>query len=292
VSLSFDYLLQGLIISSILALIVWRLRFLELSGAFGAVIIGTIVFGIKNQYVSGLDRWIFVIPLLFFFFSSIALSFIRNDRKRSAMKYAEKDGPRDFWQVLANGGLPALIILTGFSVNPEFYDIDRIVYVQFAFGAALSVAIADTWATEIGTLSPESPRRLFDLKKLEPGQSGGITILGIVVSFIAGLFIPASAWLYHCSAFPERFDFIYGLKYFWIFGLTGLLGSLIDSILGAHFQAVYECSVCRSTVETRTHCGQNTVHISGFKFINNDLVNFLSQVFALPIIYLITTIVW
>lgn len=281
--------LTGFLLSSILALIVWRLKFLTLSGAIGAVIVGSVIFGVNTEF-SYLGRWIFVIPLLFFFFSSTALSFIRNERKRSAMRYAEKDGPRDFWQVMANGGLPALILLIGTIYCKDGSFINEFIRIEFSFLAALAVANADTWATEIGTLASEKPWRLFDFKRLEPGQSGGITKLGLALAFLGGATVAASAWIYRLSVTHDRFGIWYAVVVVGVFGVIGLFGSLVDSVLGAHLQAKYQCGECSKEVESKRHCGNPAKHLSGLKFLNNDLVNFISQLLTIPIALLILNI--
>ena len=58
--------------------------------------------------------------------------------------------------------------------------------------------------------------------------------------------------------------------------LAGLLGALFDSWLGATMQAIYHCPVCDKETERfpRHVCGSETVRIRGWRWLNNDWVNF------------------
>ena len=57
----------------------------------------------------------------------------------------------------------------------------------------------------------------------------------------------------------------------------GTVGSLLDSILGATVQGMYVCG--REGVQTEQHpvhrCGSPTLHSRGWRWLNNDWVNFI-----------------
>jgi uncharacterized membrane protein len=61
-----------------------------------------------------------------------------------------------------------------------------------------------------------------------------------------------------------------------LISLAGLAGSLFDSLLGATVQAMYYCPTDQK--ETEKHplhtCGTQTIHIRGWKWLDNDWVNF------------------
>jgi uncharacterized membrane protein len=92
--------------------------------------------------------------LMTFFISSSALGRVRADlRAQRIGAIVAKGGPRDAMQVLANGGAFALAAV-GFTLHPHAG--------WLALGAgAMAAATADTWATEIGSLSRAAPRSIL-----------------------------------------------------------------------------------------------------------------------------------
>ncbi|MCB0265859.1 MAG: DUF92 domain-containing protein, partial [Calditrichaeota bacterium] len=61
----------------------------------------------------------------------------------------------------------------------------------------------------------------------------------------------------------------------------GIAGSLLDSMLGATVQSQFRCHICGKITERTSHCDDSpTALISGFRRINNDLVNILCNAFA------------
>jgi uncharacterized protein (TIGR00297 family) len=156
----------ALILSLVMALVSYRFRTVTRSGAVGMVIVGTVIFG--------LGGFVFAIPLLFFFISSSIFSNLKTPGKVKSLAGADKTGTRDFFQVMANGGVASALVLV--------YFISGDIIWFFPYLASMCEASADTWATELGTLYPDSPVSMTSLKRVDPGQSGGISMLGTIAA--------------------------------------------------------------------------------------------------------------
>jgi uncharacterized protein (TIGR00297 family) len=223
-------------------------RSLSISGAMATVLVGTIVgkaFSWKGMMLLGV-----------FFVSSSFWSKIGKKRKQKLAEKVEKGERRDYIQVLANGGVAALISFLAIS-NPSSLWLDL-------FIISIAAANADTWASEIGSLSRQTPRLLTNFKQVEAGTSGAVTLLGMIASFLGAAFIGIM------SAIQWKDISIVTIACF------GWLGSFFDTLFGAVWQAVYRCPVCGLETERKEHCQQPTVHIKGCRFVNNDVVNALS----------------
>jgi uncharacterized protein (TIGR00297 family) len=229
-------------------------RFIALSnlGALAAIVVGTACI------VAG---WSWAALLVAFFVSSTMLSRYREAAKRDRVSnVVEKGGNRDAWQVIANGGVFAsLAVVSLFSDSA---------LVQAAAAGALATSTADTWATEVGTLSHSMPRSLLSRKAVEPGTSGGVTAIGTIASLAGALFIALLAFFVNwplvsvCAAL-----------------VGGFSGSLIDSILGGSLQSRRWCDTCQRGTERAIHtCGTKSIHAGGIRWLNNDLVNLVSSV--------------
>ena len=247
-------LFLGFLLALFIALLAYKARSLDESGAIAATFEGTLIFG--------LGGWTWAILLLAFFISSSALSKMFKTRKKDLKEKFDKGSRRDAMQVLGNGGLASV-----FAVLHFFYP--EALWTWLGFSAALAAVNADTWATELGVLNPSQPRMITNLKiKVEKGTSGGISITGTLASLAGSALIGILA-----GVFTPAGDF---LAIILIVTLAGLLGALFDSLLGATVQAIYYCPICKK--ETEHHpvhlCGTQTRYFRGWKWLTNDLVNF------------------
>jgi uncharacterized protein (TIGR00297 family) len=245
-------LFLGLLFAALIAFAAYRAHSLNKSGAWGAFLEGTIIFG--------LGGWKWAVLLLAFFVSSSALTRLFGKKKSSLNEKFDKGGTRDIGQVLANGAIASI-----FAGMHFFFPAVSWTWVVFA--ASLAAVNADTWATELGVLSSSLPRLITTWKPVERGTSGAISLNGTLAAVGGAAFIAVLGALLGPNG------------HFWvnqeIIIIAGLLGSLFDSLLGATVQAIYRCPHCNK--ETERHpihtCGTETVQIRGWSWLNNDMVN-------------------
>ncbi|MEW6093363.1 MAG: DUF92 domain-containing protein [Chloroflexota bacterium] len=251
-------LFLGFLAAALIAFAAYRARSLSRSGAWGALLTGTLIFG--------LGGWQWAVLLLGFFISSSALTRLFGKRKAALSEKFDKGGVRDIGQVLANGGVASV-----FAVLHFFFP--EAAWTWLGFAASMAAVNADTWATELGVLNPTRPRLITTWKPVERGTSGGISVYGTLAAAGGAAFIALLAVLVMPSLYLQFSSLL--PFYFLLITFSGLLGSLFDSLLGATVQAIYRCSQCNK--ETEKHplhsCGTQTVQTRGWRWLNNDWVN-------------------
>jgi len=257
-NLLFSY---GLLFALFIAAVSLRMHFLSGSGAVSTFLLGVVIFGTGN--------WEFSLPILLFFLLSSLLSKTGKQWKQKFADTFQKGGQRDIGQVLANGGVAGVIVLLwNYFPGDAWY---------FAFIGAVAAVTADTWATEIGVFSKRSPRSILNLKQVAPGTSGGISILGI-----AGALMGSFVIVFIGRLVTTRYQHMEQRESLFVaLILSGLAGSLVDSLLGATLQAQYQCPACGKQTEKKIHCGNHaTTLVSGFQRFDNDVVNAVCALFG------------
>jgi len=160
---------------------------------------------------------IWVVPLIAFVgLASVVGRFLGSDEKT-----------RDVNQVFANGGVSAFL-----AVLYAIMHLDVLFYMHLSAVAAM---MADTLATEIGMKFSRQSYLITNFNPVRKGVSGGVSGWGFLGAMVGALIISAFA----------------GSKFFPV-AVSGFVGSVIDSYLGALF-------------ESRG-------------FWNNDITNFLAAV--------------
>ena len=254
----------GAVLALVIGVVAGLRGSLTASGVLGAVLTGTLVFGLAG--------WVGGVALVVFFVSSSLLSRLFRERKATVEADYAKTGRRDFGQTLANGGVAAAAALA-FGITQDSR------YLGVVLGA-LAAANADTWATELGVLSPTWPRLITRFQPVAPGTSGAVSLVGSLAALGGAVLVGVAA------AVP---DASWWVRLPWI-AVAGLAGSLLDSLIGATVQGVYWCPTCAKETERTVHrCGTHTTLHRGFAWIANDTVNFLATLaggvigFLLPI---------
>ncbi|KAE8246286.1 hypothetical protein A4X03_0g7284, partial [Tilletia caries] len=167
--------------------------------------------------------------------------------------------------------------------------------------------MGDTLASELGILSRSKPVLVLNpFRQVPPGTNGGISLFGTLMSLIGGLFMGATAalttylsnpacsvsaksasWLTLWSAGVHGADRMLWLNIIFLGGLGGLLGSMIDSVLGATFQRTYysretkQVLLGRLPPKKQSKSGSDDsewVVITGYDILSNNQVNLISSV--------------
>ena len=242
----------SIILSLLLGLIAYLKRALTMPALILAVLFSTLI-----TYFGGLTS--FIILVVVFLGSIITKLFHKN----------KKSNKRKLIQIISNVGIGALsLIIYKFTTN----DLYLLIY-----ASVMAESLADTLASDIGVLSKSEPINILTFKKGERGLSGNISFLGLTSALIGSLLIGT---IYYIGMDKSVISFI-------IIILSGFLGSLIDSILGASIQVKYKCTKCKKITERKEHCGKKTNYYKGIKWIDNNLVNLLSNAIVFIILLII-----
>lgn len=184
------------------------------------------------------------------------------------IKSNSEDKTRNIMQIISNVLTAAICIILYYVSN------NNIFYIMYY--CVIAGSLSDTLASSIGTLSKSKPINIFTLKKLKIGESGGVSLFGLFISLVGGMIIGA---IYLIAQF--------NLINFIIISLMGFLGSFFDSIVGTLFEAKYKCLKCNKKTDNKIHCLKKTKLIKGYSFIDNNMVNLLSNIFIFILSYLI-----
>ncbi|KAI8620950.1 integral membrane protein DUF92-domain-containing protein [Chytriomyces sp. MP71] len=228
--------------------------------------------------------------LLTFYLSSSKLTKVGNKTKVAIEEDFKVGGQRTAVQVFSNGFTGTVIACLHYMVSLCFADAsspsDWIVRLNTALIAAYighyACCNGDTWASELGVLSHGQPFLITTFKSVPKGTNGGVSAVGLAASVLGGAlvgFVGALAFLinnYNCvTASMVSHLVMWGAA-------CGLVGSLIDSMLGATLQ--------RSTFNKRTgkiapdfrrpkrhEDKADLVVVSGWELLDNHQVNFVSS---------------
>ncbi|HKN66548.1 MAG TPA: DUF92 domain-containing protein [Gemmatimonadaceae bacterium] len=238
-------------ISLAISLLARRARSLDTAGAAAATVTGTLAL---------LAGWRWGVLLVVYFASASALSHFGAARKdENTSSVVEKGGSRDAWQVIANGGVFALAAALAVVLSEHEPR-----WLALGIGA-LAASASDTWATEIGTLYGGTPRSILDWSPVPVGMSGGVTVVGVLAAIAGAAFTGVAAL---ALGWPLRVAMASVVG--------GIVGSTLDSLLGATLQQRRWCDRCNRPTERAVHdCGTPTRLIGGFAVLNNDTVNVL-----------------
>jgi uncharacterized protein (TIGR00297 family) len=219
--------------------------------------------------------WSWFILVATFFILGSGFTFYKYDYKMRLGSAQEKGGARNWPNILANGGVAAVFGIAAFFSGG--------VALAFPFLGAMTTAASDTVATEVGLASKSQPRLITRLgRTVAPGTSGGVSPLGFVGAVLAPAVIGVLAFLLHVS---NR-----GLLIIPVAMVSGLVGSLADSVLGATIQRKGACAECGRESENSTHCDKPVRVVSGVSFVDNNIVNLLATLVGAATAFLLAVL--
>lgn len=241
---------------SLVALTAYFRKHLSLSGAIAAVLLGfAVAWCLRTEGF---------LLFMFFYVSSNIAGRIRKARTASSREIEQKSGARDHLQVLANGLMAALAAV--------YWYYSASVTALVMFGAAVAEALSDTLAGEIGRLSYTKPVSIVTRRPVENGVSGGVTALGTFAGFCSSACV-AILWSAFFRTDNSTIQAIF-------ICLGGFAGCIADSLLGGFVQAVYTDKEGRYTEKAFDAEGNANALVRGLPWMDNDMVNFISNTFA------------
>ena len=251
------------IVNLSVAVLATVLRWLTVSGAVSAFLIGFFAY----RY-TGAGGWVLLV--LFFVTANVLGKLSKALSKHIVQGIQKKGGTRDWAQVMANGALAGAAAL--------FFGLGGGRLALVMYGVSIAASTADTWAGEAGILSNRPPLSIRTFRPVPPGMSGGVTWLGTASSLLGSTMI-ALAWY---ATFANYHDTS------WLFlasivAVSGAIGSVADSFLGATVQGHYHDTKRNRITEHEERDGVKLELCRGIRWIDNDVVNFLSNVIAVII---------
>jgi uncharacterized protein (TIGR00297 family) len=222
-----------LILCFILCILAYWQRVFDRQGSVLAFLIGAVI-GIFGGIL-----WL--ILLIFFLLTSFGATKYKYSLKKERGVSEGKRGERRAKNVLANGLAPAYIALISYE---GFHFIEHKWMAEVAFVAAISVAAADTVASELGVFSDRTYLITDIRKRVKPGTSGGISLYGQFWALIAATYTAFFGFVMlflipNIIQIPSEIYTLYippmsnSLIMIAIPIFVGFIGCQIDSVLGA-----------------------------------------------------------
>ncbi|KAJ5938970.1 hypothetical protein N7466_002104 [Penicillium verhagenii] len=211
---------------------------------------GLVVAGVSAT-AHALHPWYTPVALLaVFYFGGTKATKVKHDIKArltlSATGTEGGEGARNHIQVLANSAVAtvlsvahAYVISRGSSSDSCFsFGHNAADILMVGIVANYAAVAADTFSSELGILSKSKPRLItsLNLREVPPGTNGGVTATGLGAGLLGSFTIALTSAisLPFCaerSGLQDRALWIVAIS-FW-----GLMGSVLDSVLGGLLQA-------------------------------------------------------
>uniref|UniRef100_A0A803VZW2 Transmembrane protein 19 n=1 Tax=Ficedula albicollis TaxID=59894 RepID=A0A803VZW2_FICAL len=221
----------------------FKRKSLDHSGALGGLVVG---------FILTVANYSFFSSLFVFFVTSSKLTKWKKDIKKKIDSEYREGGQRNWIQEYTASWMCLSLL------------------------GALACSAGDTWASEIGSvMSKSKPRLITTWEQVPVGTNGAVTLVGLISSLLGGMtvgiayFITQLIFVTDLEMSAPQWPII-------VFGAAaGLLGSVVDSYLGATMQYSGFDQTIGMVVNHET---KDSKHISGKPILDNNAVNLFSSV--------------
>lgn len=144
-----------------------------------------------------------------------------------------------------------------------------------------ATCLADTLASELGILAESQPVLITQpWRRVPSGTNGGVTVVGLFWSIVGGFIIGLSTILldYLAGITPLHVLPMLGFS-----STCGLVGSLLDSLLGATIQQTYYDPDSKLVYQEEDQKPSSAKLLIGINALTNEQVNFVSVALATAI---------
>lgn len=232
--------------------------------------------------------------------------------KRSAKKFDEEDsgqldgkgrniaGQRNWIQVISNGGvgmeISILLLIEKGPANelPINFQYDYFpTWLSIAFLGSMACACGDTLASELAPAMTKAQPRLITnpFVRVPRGTNGGVTVLGLILSALGGLVCGLAYYVLTIICVdreilirsPPQWPLLL------VGAIAGLLGSMIDSLIGATMQfSGYELETGKIVSKSKP----GIIWISGAEILDNHSVNLVSTLITALVTPYFGRLIW
>jgi uncharacterized protein (TIGR00297 family) len=193
------------------AILSYTTRKLTLPGAITGSLVGLLIY-------KGAGYTCIAMLALFFIAGSLATGW--QHHQKATIGAAEKHkGQRTAGQVLANGGVAAMLSALGW----YFHVYSSLL--QLMIAGSFAAATADTLSSELGMVYGRNFYNILNFKKDQRGLDGVVSLEGTLIGLAGSALI----------AIVYAVGFGWTIAVCWII-IAGFIGNLIDSVLGASIE--------------------------------------------------------
>ncbi len=233
---------------------VWLKKSFTKCAFFGAVVL---LFGIFSWHERALLVMIFAFAL-----TAVVEKICRKKLRYADENLTQKAGARDIIQLFVNGFCAFLSVFLYTTYQKEVF--------LWVYVVAVSESLQDSVSSTTGIAFQGKTIDICTFRPITKGLSGGVSLYGTLSGVVSSVLLSAVAVALRIAE-GKAIPFIV---------LSSTVGCLADSFFGSAWQVKYTCPICGTVTEKKTHCFHATVYRSGWKRMNNDVVNFLSNLVA------------